>query len=386
MKYCHTDYVRLDEVRPWGPAEKLFRRYTDDEAAQLADLQDGAERLPPLRVDAEFRLIDGYNRLAAATKRGDQEIRVDVYAYEDERDMEQDALALNTMRRHLSPVESGRAAQRLAELRRPDPEETRKARAEGGKEGGRGKQKPCDTTESQGNRGILRQAAKDVGTSVNTARRVGKVDATEDPVLIEAMEKREIPIQKAAKIADLPEPERPEAIERAKVGEPVEPPPMSGNKQLIGLSERTSNEISRVHATRDKALIAAMAERQLSIRTAAKIAALPEDERPQAIEDVKSGGSIKGPPEPTPEQQAKLTALQAMGDQIAHGIERAAEESAERRKVSLWVAACMQALIVLRRVEGRLGYAAYRQEQRKAISEKLEHVSAEVAGMATKMN
>jgi len=347
VKYCHTDYVRLDEVRPWGPAEKLFRRYTDDEAAQLADLQDGAERLPPLRVDAEFRLIDGYNRLAAATKRGDQEIRVDVYAYEDERDMEQDALALNTMRRHLSPVESGRAAQRLAELR---------------------------------------QAAKDVGTSVNTARRVGKVDATEDPVLIEAMEKREIPIQKAAKIADLPEPERPEAIERAKVGEPVEPPPMSGNKQLIGLSERTSNEISRVHATRDKALIAAMAERQLSIRTAAKIAALPEDERPQAIEDVKSGGSIKGPPEPTPEQQAKLTALQAMGDQIAHGIERAAEESAERRKVSLWVAACMQALIVLRRVEGRLGYAAYRQEQRKAISEKLEHVSAEVAGMATKMN
>lgn len=221
MRHVNTCPVPCCDIHAWAPAAELFTRYTP---AELADLNEAVRfhrsDLAPIVVQANaagpgWLLVDGYNRLAAARARKAETILAEVWEYQDEREALIDAIQRNAKRRHLSPVEKSRAAAKLAELRKPKAEEVKARRAAGGAKGGRPAAgtggKPCSTTVRQGSvarKETVRKAAGELGVSPGTVRAVAKVDRTEDAALIGAMERGEVPVGRAAKLADLPAEQR----------------------------------------------------------------------------------------------------------------------------------------------------------------------------------
>lgn len=207
MRHTITKEVPIEALQPWSKASQLFPRYSEKQVQDLNEFRErhGEDSILPLVVSPDFRIVDGYNRWEAAKARGEKMIPVQVFAYSDETEMEIHAIVLNAKRRHLDTLAGARAAARLEELYRPKQEETKAKLSEAGAKGGKGN-KACTPPDVQALRreSSLERAAKEVGVSQSTVRAVKKIDATKDEDLISAMEKKEISIEKAAKLADAP--------------------------------------------------------------------------------------------------------------------------------------------------------------------------------------
>lgn len=220
MRLVDTKQIPIEALQPWEPAAKLFARYSSEQVDDLNEYrnQHGDDSILPIVVSAKYEIVDGYNRYRAATNRGDREIACQIYVYADSREQEIHSLVLNAKRRHLDSVSAARAAARLAELYRPDPEATKEKQREAGKEVHRGKGRTTRDVQPLRRDPATDKAASDMGVSPRTVRAVSKVDATNDPELIGAMESRAVSVSEAAAFADLPESERKAAIGDAIAG------------------------------------------------------------------------------------------------------------------------------------------------------------------------
>jgi hypothetical protein len=219
MRLVDTKEIPVESLQPWPRASALFPRYSSEQVEELNEFtgKHGTDSILPIVISPEYFIIDGYNRYTAALRRGQKMIACQIFAYSNDAEQEIHAIVLNAKRRHLEAVVVARVAARLAELYRPAEADVKKARAEGGKKGGRGNEKPCTTGDVQGLRRepATEKAARELGVSPQTVRAVAKVDATSDPVLIDAMEQKTVSIEKAAQLATVSVPARHAAIQAA---------------------------------------------------------------------------------------------------------------------------------------------------------------------------
>lgn len=215
MKYFKQDVLPLHCISSLDRTEKHFPKYDEKQMADLVGFIKEGGDAPAITISEKFQIIDGYNRFQAHKIAEEDTILCDIFSYSSEDEMEMHGIILNAKRRHLDSVTMARMAQRLAELMRPKQEDVKKARVEGGKEGGRGKKKPSPTQAGEGLRekDSIEKAAKQIGVSPKTVRAVKKVDDTKDVTLISAMESREISLEKAAMFASIEDPaERKQAV------------------------------------------------------------------------------------------------------------------------------------------------------------------------------
>jgi hypothetical protein len=261
MKLIKTEMVAVASLRVWTKAAELFPRYT---AAQYQELnayhaKHGDDAVLPIVINAQFQIVDGYNRVEAARQAGAMNILAHRYEYASEAEQEIHAIVLNAKRRHLDEATTARVALRLAKLYEPTEEQLRARNRKGGKTGGKnhpknsasthgyvqadsgdadsatGGERKDGTTErgtehktdgagtgtGRGEAGkgkrkrsesATEKAAREVGVAPKTMRSVAKVDASGDAALIGAMNSRLVGIDKAARIADLPPEQREVAL------------------------------------------------------------------------------------------------------------------------------------------------------------------------------
>ena len=201
MKFIKEDTIPIECLVNLERCEKLFPRYPAQEKADLIEYYRSGQQTPPITVSERYQIVDGYNRRDGHKMSDLDMIRVEIYAYSSEDEMEIHGILLNAKRRHLDSITLARFAKRLSELQKPSEEETRRKLSEAGKKGGKGRTNanahPLDRPSA------IKKAAKKVGVSEKTVRAVAKVDATKDSFLISAMEKKKIPLDKAASFADI---------------------------------------------------------------------------------------------------------------------------------------------------------------------------------------
>jgi hypothetical protein len=209
MRFIKTDEVPLEALLPWDKAKNLFPRYSQQQIGDLNDYHDrhGEDSILPLIVSVDCRIVDGYNRFQAAQERGQRMLQVQVYAYNDDAEMEIHAIVLNAKRRHLDSVYAARAAARLEELYKPKAEDTKAKQSKATKaqprQGNRLSGSTCPHVRPERKESSLDKAAKEVGVDPATVRAVKKIDATQDAELITAVENKDIPINVGAKLASV---------------------------------------------------------------------------------------------------------------------------------------------------------------------------------------
>ena len=229
MKRIRSESIALEKLTAWDVAETLLPEYSYQQYKDLEDFVNTGGQLAPIVVAEDGRIIDGYNRWRTAQRLSLTHIECDVYAYEDQAEMEVHAIVLNSKRRHLNKVQIARAAARLADIilaSDPDAEEEipvkveKTAKAEPAEATDSGEQTGADDqTEEKKAAPVSRpdQAVRTVshklGVLPSTVQQVNKVDKTGDERLIAAMEGKTISIRQAAEIAEMEEDQRYQALE-----------------------------------------------------------------------------------------------------------------------------------------------------------------------------
>lgn len=232
MKRITAEKRSVAELQAWDIAETLLPEYSPEQYKDLEEFLSKGGELAPVIVAEDNRIIDGYNRWRLARRLELDQIECDIYAYEDEAEMEMHAIVLNSKRRHLNKLQVARAAVRLINLEKNDfeeEEETKEVNIAEEVEAVEEQPKAEETQpEAEAEAETVQEevipvavipeiavdsVAKKLGVPKSTVKQVNKVDHSNDQVLINAMEEKVITIKQAAKIADLAEEKRKEAIE-----------------------------------------------------------------------------------------------------------------------------------------------------------------------------
>lgn len=219
MNYASTFMLGLVSIVEWPTASKLFKRYDSDKEYQ--DLNDfkkvhGQTSIVPVvccqvpesdEANPKFYLIDGYNRIEAAKRAGEKFIRADEYTYQDEKEMEAHAIALNAKRRHLDAVTASRLALRLVELYKPSKAETKAKQSSNAKNQHTSKKEGSTTPvvqPSKKKKSSIEKAAKEVGVSPETVRKVKAIDKSGNKEIIKAVETKKMSIKEGFKKVSAP--------------------------------------------------------------------------------------------------------------------------------------------------------------------------------------
>jgi hypothetical protein len=184
-------------------------------------------------------LVDGHTRAAAYARAGKMprdRVPVMVYQYASRAEMMEHAIILNAERRHLTTDQRAAMAVRLADLRKPTPEQARQQHAEAGKASAAARAEstrptdsgarcptapPADPSKGDPQVAIpapthrtdaLETAAKECGVGVNTARSYKKIQDSGTENLRLAVRQRQLSIEAAAKIAALPAADQADAL------------------------------------------------------------------------------------------------------------------------------------------------------------------------------
>lgn len=226
MKFSCSFMLGIASVVEWETASKLFKRYETDKEYQ--DLNDFKKvhgeasimavvccRVPESDEDKpKFYIIDGYNRLEAYKRAGEKFIRAVEYEYQDEKEMEAHAIALNAKRRHLDPVTASRLALRLVELYKPSKAETKAKQSSNAKNQHTSKKEGSSTgvlQPSKKKENTLRKASKEVGVSPETVRKVQAIDKSGNKEVITAVETKKMSIKEGFKKVSAPKKKVPAA-------------------------------------------------------------------------------------------------------------------------------------------------------------------------------
>ncbi len=240
MKRIRSELVALERLQSWDVAETLLPEYTEQQYQDLDEFLANGGQLAPVVIAEDGRLIDGYNRWRTAKRLGINQIECDVYSYEDIAEMEMHAIVLNSKRRHLNRLQVARAAARLANLLSSpelDAEVTQESAVE---------EKPSEQDE------IIQ----------------------EDPEMVEVVS-LDSEIEK-----EQPAP-TPAAMVQVYSDQVVREA-----SQKLGVSHSTVKQVSKVDKSGDEMLIAAMEDKVITIKQAAEIADLEEDQRRKALEQI----------------------------------------------------------------------------------------------------
>lgn len=219
MKRITAKKQVVTELKAWDIAETLLPEYSSEQYNDLEDFLRNGGELAPIIINENNLIIDGYNRWRLARKIGLENIECDVYSYDDESEMEMHAIVLNSKRRHLNKLQVARAAVRLINLETvatDDHEEQSEKQETVEPPVNEAVETDCPAEvpeQSEISEVAVNSVSKKLGVAKSTVKQVKKVDHSKDKVLITAMEDKVITIKQAAKIAELAEDKRKEAIE-----------------------------------------------------------------------------------------------------------------------------------------------------------------------------
>jgi ParB-like chromosome segregation protein Spo0J len=228
MKRIRSELIALDKLQTWQVAESLLPAYSEPQYKDLEEFIANGGQLAPIVIAEDCRIIDGYNRWRTAKRMNLDTIECDIYSYADQSEMEIHAIVLNSKRRHLNRLQVARAAVRLADLISPD-------------------------EPGSGNQAHFAEAP--------------------------AAKKIHAPLQGGQ---NAEEEEQEGNTSAAPVSRPDQA--MRSVSQKLGVSPSTVQRVSMVDKSGDERLIAAMEDKTISIRQAAEIAEMDEDDRQQAME------------------------------------------------------------------------------------------------------
>ncbi len=239
MKRIRSEVIALEKLQQWEVAETLLPEYTEQQYQDLDEFLANGGQLAPVVIAEDYRLIDGYNRWRTAKRLGLNQIECDVYSYEDISEMEMHAIVLNSKRRHLNRLQVARAAARLANLLSPpEPGEEEVPEMEPEK-------KPPEQQEfNQAEPEVVEEKLQEVAEE----------------------EKNEAP----APLADIVYSDQ--VVREAS--------------QKLGVSHSTVKQVSKVDKSGDEMLISAMEDKVITIKQAAEIADLEEEQRRKALEQI----------------------------------------------------------------------------------------------------
>jgi ParB-like chromosome segregation protein Spo0J len=230
MKRIRSNSIATGQLLSWKKAEELLPEYSEKQYMDLIEFVQNGGQIPPLVITENNQVIDGYNRWRLANRLNLEEVECDIYNYEDEAEMELHAIVLNAKRRHLNKLQVARAAVRLSSLLKLNKDEQEQEQVNDAD----------NTAEAEPATEKIEQAAK-------------QEDSSED---INALNKK---IQTAS--------------------------------QKLGVPQALIKQVKKIDETNDDILIHAMEEKQISIKKAAELAELPEEDRVQAIIDECSKSS-----------------------------------------------------------------------------------------------
>ncbi len=238
MNRIHSGSFQSRELIPWQMAELLLPEYTKAQFKDLEEFIAAGGQMPPIVISEDKRIVDGYNRWRTANRLGLSEIECDMYHYEDEKDMEHHAIVLNSKRRHLSNIQVARAASRLSDIFVQEKIETINAPIE-----------EVTPVESEP---------------------AGLFDEKVEVEIAVPAEPKEAPT--AEVVVPMPK-EQKNAMKKAS--------------RKLRISSQTVERVQQVDATKDSQLISAMETKQVSLKQAADLAQLPEEERHNALDELQ---------------------------------------------------------------------------------------------------
>jgi len=202
--------VKNSTMPPVHPAAELFPMMSDEELKALADdIKRNGLQQPVVLYGAQ--LLDGRNRWRACEMAG-VEVKTKDWACKD-------AVAyvrsLNLHRRHLT------AAQRAALAVKAEPvyaEAAAEKQKDEGRKAGRGKKKPLGGNHPKDSGRALSQAAKETGTSLDSAKAMKQV-AKAAPEVVQLVQRGRVEtVADAKRVAALPVEVRGEVVELVKAG------------------------------------------------------------------------------------------------------------------------------------------------------------------------
>lgn len=194
------------------PAARLFPMIDEGEMGDLVeDIRQHGQRYRVVMYQG--CLLEGRNRWVACRRLG-IEPRTEEYKGDSPTAF---VLSANLRRRHLSPEQRAAVAARFVPLFE---EEARQRMIEGGRRGGKGGDESTPPLpRDEGGRSVARAAAA-AGAGVGSTKVLHSVNQRAPEVLPLAAA-GQVKVQEAKKLADLPAPERKEAVERIQQGEPA---------------------------------------------------------------------------------------------------------------------------------------------------------------------
>ena len=239
MKRINSDSFALRELKPWKCAEVLLPEYSKAQFKDLEEFIATGGQMPPIVISEDFRIIDGYNRWRMANRLSLTEVECDVYQYDDEQDMEHHAIVLNSKRRHLSNIQVARAASRLSDI----------------------------------------FAQESIETAVLDPEPVIEPIPT-DSLFVTDVE-----------VGEKLEEEAPEPISEIPALKPMpkaQKAAMQKASRKLRVSSQTIERVQQVDNTKDGQLISAMERKEVSLKQAAELAVLPEEDRHRALEVIQN--------------------------------------------------------------------------------------------------
>ena len=243
MKRIKSDSFTLSELKPWKCAEILLPEYSKAQFKDLEEFIVSGGQMPPVVISEDFRIIDGYNRWRMANRLSLSAIECDVYQYDDEKDMEHHAIVLNSKRRHLSNIQVARAASRLSDIFAQE------------------------SLEDQ----VKNLPSPEPSEILPVSTTSLFVDETE--AVLQAQEV--VPITPGPSVVLLPMPKAQKAA-------------MQKASRKLRVSSQTIERVQQVDSTNDGQLISAMETKQVSLKQAAELAVLPEEDRHRALEVIQN--------------------------------------------------------------------------------------------------
>lgn len=195
------------------PAAELFPSMTDEEFGGLVDdIQEHGQREAIVLWNGQ--LVDGRNRLRACEQLGLEPAFAEL---DEDTDPIQWVLSCNLHRRHLTASQRAMVAVKLKELLEPEAKERQR---DGGRKAGNGR--PAEKVaanlpqpKSPREKDTRDRAAEAVNVSGKLVDAADKVIKSGSDELKDAVTSGKVAVTKAAKIAELPAVEQPEAIAEA---------------------------------------------------------------------------------------------------------------------------------------------------------------------------